>query len=173
MNTFPKKSVRIPIFAKAPLSGVAKTRLIPALGAEGSSCLAAKLIEHTVVQAVLADTGPLELWVSPTRILRTAANRLDHHDALLVPVSDGGYALLGLRRYLPAVFSDMPWSTSGVASMTRQRIRDAGWKLKQLASLHDIDEPQDLQHLPTAWTQCRVSRPVSGENYTHVLPCKR
>ena len=83
--------------------------------------------------------------------LREAAQSLAHHQACMVPVSDGGYALLGLYHDMPSLFTNMPWSTATVAKLTRQRIRAAGWTLKVLESLHDIDEPQDLQWLPTGW----------------------
>lgn len=83
--------------------------------------------------------------------LRAAAAALNQHDACLHPVSDGGYALLGLCQHLPSLFSNMPWSTASVAELTRQRILAEDWTLKELELLHDIDEPQDLQWLPTGW----------------------
>lgn len=59
------KSVRIIIFAKAPLPGLSKTRLIPALGENGSATLAKRLLDHTIRQALAAEVGPVELCVSP------------------------------------------------------------------------------------------------------------
>lgn len=56
---------RIVIFAKAPLPGLAKTRLIPALGAAGAAQLAQRMLSHTVAQALEAQTGEVELCVSP------------------------------------------------------------------------------------------------------------
>lgn len=56
---------RIVIFAKAPVAGSAKTRLIPELGAEGAASLAADMLAHTVGQAITADLGEPELCVSP------------------------------------------------------------------------------------------------------------
>jgi uncharacterized protein len=53
------------IFAKAPRAGHVKTRLIPALGAQGSALLARRLLDHTIAQAMLADIGPLELCLTP------------------------------------------------------------------------------------------------------------
>ncbi len=58
-------TTRIVIFAKAPIAGFAKTRLIPALGEAGSARLAHKLLCHVVQQALLADLGPIELCVTP------------------------------------------------------------------------------------------------------------
>jgi rSAM/selenodomain-associated transferase 1 len=56
---------RILIFAKAPLPGRVKTRLIPALGAAGAAALAERMLSHTLEQALAAGIGPVELCVSP------------------------------------------------------------------------------------------------------------
>lgn len=58
--------VRIVIFAKAPLAGLAKTRLIPALGAQGAADLARRMLDHTLAQALAAEVGPIELCVTPS-----------------------------------------------------------------------------------------------------------
>lgn len=195
--------VRIVLLAKAPLPGRAKTRLIPALGADGAADLAARLLQHAIGECLAAAVGPVQLCVTPGRAdpawralalprklhwteqgegdlgarmaraaqrvtaggeavlligsdcpgltaecLRAAARALADHDSCLIPASDGGYVLLGLRHHLPALFADMPWSTPAVAGLTCQRIRAAGCSLKQFPLLHDIDEPQDLAWLP-------------------------
>ncbi|MBF0098906.1 MAG: TIGR04282 family arsenosugar biosynthesis glycosyltransferase [Magnetococcales bacterium] len=56
---------RILLFAKAPHPGLAKTRLIPALGAEGAAELARRLLQHTVEAAMGADVGEVELLLTP------------------------------------------------------------------------------------------------------------
>lgn len=55
---------RILVFAKAPVPGQTKTRLIPALGAEGASALHEKLVRHTLTTATQANLAPVELWCS-------------------------------------------------------------------------------------------------------------
>jgi rSAM/selenodomain-associated transferase 1 len=57
--------VFIAVLAKAPIPGLAKTRLIPALGAEGAAALQERLIERTVASAVEAGIGSVTLWVTP------------------------------------------------------------------------------------------------------------
>ncbi|MDX8385194.1 MAG: TIGR04282 family arsenosugar biosynthesis glycosyltransferase [Gallionella sp.] len=67
------KPVRIIIFAKAPQAGFAKTRLIPALGAEGAAQLAQQMLLHTL-QVALASSMEMtssvvetvELCTTPT-----------------------------------------------------------------------------------------------------------
>ena len=56
---------RIVIFAKAPQPGSVKTRLIPALGAEGAASLARRLLAHVLREALAADVGEVELCMSP------------------------------------------------------------------------------------------------------------
>jgi len=59
--------VAIAILAKAPRPGLAKTRLMPVLGAEGAANLQARFIERTVTAAQEAAVGPVTLWVTPDR----------------------------------------------------------------------------------------------------------
>lgn len=55
----------IAVMAKAPVPGLAKTRLIPALGAQGAARLAEAMLCHAVQQAVRARLGPVMLWTTP------------------------------------------------------------------------------------------------------------
>jgi hypothetical protein len=55
---------RIVIFAKAPVAGRVKTRLIPALGAEGAARLAGEMLERTLEEA-LATGHAVELCGEP------------------------------------------------------------------------------------------------------------
>ena len=200
-------SPRLVIFAKAPQAGQVKTRLIPALGAQGASALAQRMLTHVLQQALQANAGPVELCMSPppgdpawqnvaipaavlrtdqgegdlgkrmaravrrvtaqerqsvllmgsdcpaltTDVLQAAARRLQTHDALLVPVADGGYVLIGLKSPCPALFDQMPWSTASVATETLSRMAALGFKVWCGPLLHDIDEPADLAHLPAGF----------------------
>ena len=72
---------------------------------------------------------------------------MEQHDAVLIPAEDGGYVLIGLRRYLPTVFEGITWSTPQVLAQTRERLRAAGASWTELAPLWDVDEPADWQRL--------------------------
>ena len=184
---------RIVVFAKAPVPGRVKTRLIPMVGPEGAAKLARRMLDWTVREAL--ETGmPVELcgdphpaqWRKPRsglafsgqgegdlgeRLARAArrgladggvlligsdcpelgkqrlmqaAAALETHDAVIHPARDGGYVLLGLKRFEPSVFEGVAWSTADVAAQTIARIEALGWSLHVGATLRDVDEPDDL-----------------------------
>jgi uncharacterized protein len=193
------------IMAKAPIAGYAKTRLIPALGVEGSAALAKRLLNHTVDQALEAAIGPIDLCCAPdirhpafsrhalpegielssqgegdlgarmsraldrwihggpailvgtdapaidATMLRRASRALNDHDIVFIPTHDGGYALVGLRRPVPQLFTDMIWSTATVMQQTRERLVASGLRHAELPAVADIDCAVDLHHLPTEW----------------------
>ncbi|MFP5414556.1 MAG: TIGR04282 family arsenosugar biosynthesis glycosyltransferase [Gammaproteobacteria bacterium] len=66
-------------------------------------------------------------------------------DAVLGPAEDGGYVLLGLKRNHPQLFMDVDWGTGQVLEQTRDRLRQLGWRWRELPALADIDEPADLE----------------------------
>lgn len=66
---------------------------------------------------------------------------------MLVPTEDGGYCLLGLRRYAPILFNDIPWGTELVLEQTRARLRELGWSWHELPERWDVDRPEDVERL--------------------------
>ena len=68
----------------------------------------------------------------------------DGDDAVVGPAGDGGYVLLGLRSSHRRLFDDIPWSTEQVWPTTRERLQALGWRYRELATLADIDRPEDL-----------------------------
>lgn len=54
--------VGVAILARAPIPGEAKTRLIPALGADGAARRQRWMLQRTVAMALVADVGPVSLW---------------------------------------------------------------------------------------------------------------
>lgn len=56
---------RIIVFAKAPVPGRVKTRLIPVLGEAGAAQLAARMLRDTIQEAKDAGIGAVELCADP------------------------------------------------------------------------------------------------------------
>jgi uncharacterized protein len=61
----PLRAVQVAVLAKAPIPGLAKTRLIPALGAHGAARLQRALTRQTLRTAHDASLGTVTLWCTP------------------------------------------------------------------------------------------------------------
>jgi rSAM/selenodomain-associated transferase 1 len=105
---------------------------------------------HSYRRALLIGTDAPKL--NPT-LLRTAAQLLDMNPAVIVPAIDGGYVLIGLSQPQPDLFEDITWSTGSVMAQTRERLRRLGLPCAELPALPDIDEAEDLNHLPKEWLE--------------------
>lgn len=57
--------VQVAVFAKAPVPGLAKTRLAPALGPQGAARLQRRLTRAAVQTALDARLGAVTLWCAP------------------------------------------------------------------------------------------------------------
>ena len=212
-------STTVMVFARAPIPGAVKTRLIPALGAAGAAQLAVHMLGHALQIAADARLGPVQLHGAPDAqhpVLRSAAAQadatclaqapgdlgqrmrlalaaalgvtprallygtdcpaldaamlreadaalVDGADCVLVPTADGGFALIGFRREalaaIDAVFGAIAWGSPTVMSSTREQLLRAGLRWREVATLVDIDEPPDLEHVPKEWLV-----PASGDS---------
>jgi rSAM/selenodomain-associated transferase 1 len=65
-------------------------------------------------------------------------------DAVLGPVEDGGYILIGMSRPIPELMTDMVWSTPTVYAETLARAAALGLNVVSLRTLWDIDNAADL-----------------------------
>ena len=61
----------------------------------------------------------------------------------LVPATDGGYYLLGLKKNHSQLFSGIEWSTPMVLSKTIENISLLQWSSVLLPTLSDIDYEDD------------------------------
>ncbi len=66
--------------------------------------------------------------------------KLLNYDAVIVPADDGGYCLLALRSTQPELFREIAWSTASVLQETRDRLRGAGLKWRELDAVEDVDD---------------------------------
>jgi uncharacterized protein len=57
--------VSIAVMAKAPIPGLAKTRLIASIGAHAAAVLQERLTERAIETALAAAIGPVTLWCAP------------------------------------------------------------------------------------------------------------
>jgi len=73
---------------------------------------------------------------------------LAENNAVIGPAVDGGYVLLGLRQYSLKVFQNISWGSGTVFVQTENALNELSWSYKELAIMHDVDRPEDLQRYP-------------------------
>ncbi|AWY99810.1 hypothetical protein RHODOSMS8_00253 [Rhodobiaceae bacterium] len=80
--------------------------------------------------------------VTDTRIA-SAFKALGNHDAVFGPAEDGGYWLVGLKRFprVPSIFANVRWSTEHALADTRANLKGA--RVALLDTLPDIDTGTD------------------------------
>jgi uncharacterized protein len=81
-------------------------------------------------------------------VVAAAFDRLTMHDAVFGPATDGGYYLVGVAREagaraLPALFSEVPWSTAHTLSTSLARADAHGLSVALLGELADVDTAAD------------------------------
>lgn len=84
----------VAVLAKAPVPGLAKTRLIPALGAAGAARAQRGFALQTLITARAAATGPVILWCAPAVQHRFFSALAARHGVACVPQPGGD---LGMR----------------------------------------------------------------------------
>lgn len=87
-----------------------------------------------------------DLWTLEPQDIEDAFSALKKHTAVLGPSTDGGYYLLGLKKFIPGVFKNKVWGTSEVFSMTMADLKENDVYL--LNEKNDIDTLEDLQQHP-------------------------
>ncbi len=90
--------------------------------------------------------------VSPD-LLKEADAALQRSDVVVGPAHDGGYYLIGTRRFDRRIFEGISWGSSEVLSQTLARAATLRWRVAQLKRLADVDTWQTL----AAWhRRCRL-----------------
>ncbi len=102
--------------------------------------------------------------------VRAAFDRLrrDPHALVLGPALDGGYYLIAATR-VPPVFDGIAWGGSDVLDRTRAAAERAGWPIRFVETLRDVDSPEDLRHVSRssrtmAWLQRNGMAPTTAKD---------
>lgn len=77
--------------------------------------------------------------------LHEAIDALDPHDAVLGPVEDGGYYLLGMKGFYPSLFDNITWSSEEVTAQTYAQAKAHNIDLVSITQLRDVDYLVDWQ----------------------------
>lgn len=81
--------------------------------------------------------------VTPDVFLTVSDALAGDTDAVIIPATDGGYVLLGLRRLDSRLFEEIEWGSANVAQSTVERLSELGWPYLVLEPRRDIDRPED------------------------------
>lgn len=85
-------------------------------------------------------------------------------EAVLGQSADGGYYLIGLRGDADGLFAGIDWSTSSVYEQQKQRLEEAGFLVKRLNPIPEVDTLDDLARLSNEdLSCCEQTRRVLGE----------
>jgi len=83
-------------------------------------------------------------WMRVDRV-RRAFSGLRVNDVVIGPAEDGGYYLLGMRKFVAEIFRGIPWSTERVLQITLKKIVALKLRKKLLRRDFDLDRPEDLK----------------------------
>ena len=126
--------VAIAIMAKAPIPGLAKTRLIPSIGAHAAAVLQERLTERTVATAMSANIDPVTLWCAPDTWHASFLSLVARLRVTLKPQPTGD---LGARMLAAAAASGGPVLVIGTdcAALTVLHLRAAARALHEGADV--------------------------------------
>lgn len=131
------------------------------LGARMCNALCGALRRHQVALLIGSDCPSLQ----SADLLDARQRALSEHGSargeamVFIPSTDGGYVLVGGSVCWPDLFVDMPWGTSSVMELTRQRVRLNRRIWHELEAQHDIDTAEDLAYLPQGMRKFIVAAP--------------
>lgn len=87
--------------------------------------------------------------------IKDSLDKLKDYDVVLAPTYDGGYGLVGMKKYYD-IFSDITYSNSEVLQNTIKRIESLGLSYCLTEKILDIDEYVDLVRLEVGDNELKV-----------------
>ena len=84
-----------------------------------------------------------DLFDLQAKHIKEAFDKLEKNDVVIGPAEDGGYYLLGLKKMVPALFSNKNWGTQTVLKDTLNDL--VKFSVDLLETLNDIDTFEDLE----------------------------
>jgi hypothetical protein len=83
----------------------------------------------------------------PAATARQAFDLLDQADVAFGPAEDGGYYMIGCRRFDPELFRAVEWSTRQSFQQTLANAQRLGYEAAFLQPWFDLDQWQDVERL--------------------------
>jgi hypothetical protein len=89
-----------------------------------------------------SPTAPPSVFADAIRLLSQPGDQI-----VLGPSDDGGYYLIGMKKFEPHLFEKIDWSTDRVFHQTRQRAVERDLDVRVLPCCYDVDDPVSFQRL--------------------------
>ncbi len=80
-------------------------------------------------------------------IVEEAFNALENHDVVIGPAEDGGYYLIGMKKFQSFIFDGMPWSENDLFDKTIKKLQQNKQKTYILDAKSDVDFWEDFEKL--------------------------
>ena len=122
--------LEVAVFAKAPVPGFTKTRLIPVLRPEGAAAFQRKLMEQAVRTALEAGIGPATLWCAPDPSHQAFADLAARFAVGLAPQVSGDLGARMLAAFDAAAPRPLVLIGTDCPSLGAQDLRDAADALR-------------------------------------------
>jgi len=122
------------------------------LGARMAAFFIEHLTEESSVVLIGSDSPSL-----PRKLIDMAFTALEVDDCVIGPATDGGYYLIGLRRWNDGLFDDVNWGGPRVLAQTVRNLTEADFTLQLLPPWYDVDTLEDLDCLEGHLTALRVA----------------
>ena len=83
----------------------------------------------------------------PLSFIEDSFDALTAFDVVIGPATDGGYYLIGYRRWIPELFQNISWGKESVLAETIHRCQSVGATLRVLPPWYDVDTLADWRML--------------------------
>ena len=117
------------------------------LGEKMSYAFQNALVSYKKVVLIGSDCYDLS-----TKIIADSFELLNDNDIVVGPAYDGGFYLLGMKKYLPELFANKKYSTHTVLNELMKEAKNLKKTVAQLPKLSDIDTLEDLKKSKIDWT---------------------
>ncbi|NGP77574.1 glycosyltransferase [Balneolaceae bacterium YR4-1] len=106
--------------------------------------------ENDYQKAVIIGSDCAELT---SEIVEQAYKKLEDHNLVLGPSVDGGYYLLGMKRYHEELFEGISWSTEKVFQQTLESVKELNLDIGFLPELNDVDIEADWRSAKDSFSE--------------------
>lgn len=117
------------------------------------------LVAHKYEKAIIIGTDIPDIT---TELIYNSEQLLDENDLVIGPSKDGGYYLLGIKKYYPELFRGILWSSDNVFESTMKISENLNLKKSILPFLLDIDMYDDIKHWLNSNGNDQIKKEIFG-----------